>query len=127
MKVAVFNNKRYDREYLDAANASSSHRMTYYDALLELETAALANGYEAVCIFVNDKADAKVLDLLARGGTRLLGLRCTGFNNVIVTGHQAFLTREAITTICETTINSIDEFAGGKPLSNEILVRVEAR
>ena len=82
MKVAVFSTKRYDREYLDAANACSGHRITYYDAPLEPDTAALANGCEVVCIFVNDKADAKVLDLLARGGTRLLALRCTGFNNV---------------------------------------------
>ncbi len=40
--------------------------------------------------------------------------------NVIVTGHQAFFTEEAITTICETTINSATEFATGQALSNEI-------
>ena len=46
--------------------------------------------------------------------------RLLTFPNVIVTGHQAFFTREAISTICETTINSISEFAAGLPLSNEI-------
>ncbi|MBV5328047.1 MAG: 2-hydroxyacid dehydrogenase [Chlorobium sp.] len=46
--------------------------------------------------------------------------RLLSFPNVIVTGHMAFFTREAITTICETTINSLNEFAGGKVLSNEI-------
>jgi D-lactate dehydrogenase len=46
--------------------------------------------------------------------------RLLSFPNVIVTGHQAFFTREAITTICETTINSVSEFAAGKGLSNEI-------
>ena len=46
--------------------------------------------------------------------------RLLAFPNVIVTGHQAFFTREAISTICETTINSISEFAAGKPLTNEI-------
>jgi lactate dehydrogenase-like 2-hydroxyacid dehydrogenase len=35
-------------------------------------------------------------------------------------GRKAFFTREAISTICETTINSISEFSAGKPLSNEI-------
>lgn len=40
--------------------------------------------------------------------------------HVIVTGHQAFFTEEAITTICETTINSVTEFATGQALSNEI-------
>jgi len=46
--------------------------------------------------------------------------RLISFPNVIVTGHQAFFTREAISTICETTIRSISEFAAGQPLSNEI-------
>ena len=46
--------------------------------------------------------------------------RLVTFPNVIVTGHQAFLTREAVTTICETTLQSITEFETGKPLSNEI-------
>jgi D-lactate dehydrogenase len=46
--------------------------------------------------------------------------RLLAFPNVIVTGHQAFFTREAVSTICETTINSISEFAAGKKLSNEI-------
>jgi len=42
------------------------------------------------------------------------------FPNVIVTGHQAFLTREAVTTICETTLRSVTEFESGKPLTNEV-------
>jgi len=46
--------------------------------------------------------------------------RLVTFPNVIVTGHQAFLTREAVTTICETTLQSVTEFETGKPLSNEI-------
>jgi D-lactate dehydrogenase len=82
MKVAVFSTKRYDRDFLDAANASAGHQITYFDVPLELETAALARGHDAVCIFVNDKADAGVLEALSQGGTRLVALRCTGFNNV---------------------------------------------
>jgi len=42
------------------------------------------------------------------------------FPNVIVTGHQAFLTREAVTTICETTLRSVTEFESGKSLTNEV-------
>lgn len=82
MNVAVFSAKRYDREFLDAANASAGHRITYFDVPLDRETVALAHADEAVCIFVNDKADADVLEALSRGGTRLIALRCTGFNNV---------------------------------------------
>ncbi|MGO4809475.1 2-hydroxyacid dehydrogenase [Cupriavidus sp. 2MCAB6] len=82
MKVAVFSAKPYDREYLDAANVAEGHQLKYFDDLLEMESAGLAAGYDAVCIFVNDTADAAVLDALKRGGTNLVALRCTGFNNV---------------------------------------------
>jgi len=46
--------------------------------------------------------------------------RLLSFPNVIITGHQAFFTQEAIATICETTLRSVSEFAAGQPLSNEI-------
>ena len=46
--------------------------------------------------------------------------RLITFPNVIVTGHQAFLTREAVTTICATTLQSVTEFETGAALSNEI-------
>jgi len=42
------------------------------------------------------------------------------FPNVIVTGHQAFFTREALGTILDTTLRSISDFAAGRPLANEI-------
>ena len=48
--------------------------------------------------------------------------RLLAFPNVIVTGHQAFLTREAITTISETTLRSVSEFARKSPLTNEVRV-----
>lgn len=82
MKIAVFSAKRYDREFLDAANASAGYQLRYFDAPLDLDSVALATGYDAVCIFVNDTADAAVIKALAGGGTRLVALRCTGFNNV---------------------------------------------
>ena len=46
--------------------------------------------------------------------------RLVSLPNVIVTGHQAFFTREALSTILETTLASISDFAAGRPLTNEI-------
>lgn len=82
MKIAVFSAKRYDREFLTAANTGAGHQLRFFDAPLDNDSVGLAAGYEAVCIFVNDIADAEVLKALAAGGTRLVALRCTGFNNV---------------------------------------------
>jgi D-lactate dehydrogenase len=82
MKIAVFSAQPYDRQFLDAANAAEGHELHYFEAALGPESVALAAGYEAVCIFVNDVANAGVLEALRAGGTRLVALRCTGFNNV---------------------------------------------
>ena len=47
-----------------------------------MATSVLADQFPAVCVFVNDQLDALVLAELARQGTRLIALRCAGFNNV---------------------------------------------
>lgn len=42
--------------------------------------------------------------------------------NVIVTSHQAFLTREALSSIAETTVNNFLSYFAGENLENEITV-----
>jgi D-lactate dehydrogenase len=44
--------------------------------------------------------------------------RLLTFPNVIVTGHQAFLTTRALRNIAETTMQSLQEFSKGLPCSN---------
>jgi D-lactate dehydrogenase len=82
MKIAVFSAKRYDRQFLDAANRDRQHELTHLDARLSAETALLAAGFPTVCAFVNDTLDAPALRILARGGTRHVALRSAGYNNV---------------------------------------------
>ncbi len=47
-------------------------------------------------------------------------MRLTTFPNVLITGHQAFLTYEALTNIAQTTRANIDAFTTGGPLPNEV-------
>ncbi|NDJ16549.1 2-hydroxyacid dehydrogenase [Myxacorys almedinensis] len=82
MKVAVFSTKSYDRQFLIAANYDHEHELVFLEPRLSRETALLAKGFLAVCVFVNDQLDAHVLEVLAGHGTRLIALRCAGFNNV---------------------------------------------
>ena len=82
MKVACFSTKAYDRQSFEEANANYHHELTFFDTQLNPKTAILAAEFPAVCLFVNDIADAATLDLLASGGTRLLALRSAGFNTV---------------------------------------------
>ncbi len=47
--------------------------------------------------------------------------RLLSFNNVIVTSHQAFFTKEAMANIAQTTMDSIRDFSEGKGLKNEVV------
>ncbi|MBN7770023.1 2-hydroxyacid dehydrogenase [Marinobacter daepoensis] len=83
MKVAVYSTKPYDEHFLTQANQDGHpHELVFLEPRLNAATAALANGFDAVCVFVNDQVDAPVLAQLAEGGTRAVALRCAGFNNV---------------------------------------------
>ena len=88
MEVAFFSTKPYDRSFFEAANGRHGHSLRFFEARLTAETCGLAGGFPAVCIFVNDRADAAVLGALAQGGTRIVALRCAGFNNVDVGAAQ---------------------------------------
>ena len=46
--------------------------------------------------------------------------RLLTFPNVIITGHQAFLTTNALGNIAETTLGNIKSFFAGEPLQNEV-------
>jgi D-lactate dehydrogenase len=83
MKVAVSSTRSYDREFLSMAN-SNRHDLIYLEAKLNQDTASLADGFPAVCAFVNDQLNEAVLRILHQQGTRLIALRSAGFNHVDV-------------------------------------------
>jgi len=49
---------------------------------LSYRTVREASGSDAICIFVNDRADIKVIEELAQMNVKLIALRCAGYNNV---------------------------------------------
>lgn len=82
MKVAFFNAKSYDRYSFDLANERYQHEIVFFECHLSHETVSLAIGFSAICIFINDYLDAEMLEILAKGGTKLIALRSAGFNHV---------------------------------------------
>ncbi len=82
MRVAVFSSKTHDKEFLGHAAARFGHELTFLEPRLTSETVQLARGYAGVCVFVNDRLDANVIEQLAAHGTKFIALRCAGFNNV---------------------------------------------
>ena len=82
MKITFFGTQPYDRESFDRANASCGFEFNYHRSHLNGNNALRAQGADAVCIFVNDTADAGTIRQLAAMGVKLIALRCAGFNNV---------------------------------------------
>lgn len=82
MRVAVFSTRSYDRDFLAPAAEQAGHELTFFEARLTSSTSLLAAGYEAVCLFVNDQPDRRVIETLAKNGTRMIALRSAGFNHV---------------------------------------------
>lgn len=80
MRVAVFSSKPYDERFLDEAN--ERHDLEYFEARLGSRTTPLAEGFPAVCVFVNDVVDGDVLEALVQGGTGLVATRSAGFNHI---------------------------------------------
>ena len=78
----MFSAKLHDRASFALANAQRGHVIDLIEQRLQPSTVRDAAGADAVCIFVNDIADADVLGRLAAIGIRHVALRCSGFNNV---------------------------------------------
>jgi len=81
MKVAFFDTHTYDKTSFGSLDCTQLE-LNYLDVRLTEKTAALAHGFPIVCAFVNDKLTRPAIEKLAKGGTRLIALRCAGFNQV---------------------------------------------
>ena len=80
MNVVVYSTRKFEKEHLEKALAP--HQLRMLDARLTPDTASLAQGSDAVSIFVNDNASAEVLQKLKEAGVKYLALRSAKFNHV---------------------------------------------
>lgn len=126
MKTAVFSARRYDKTLLARANQDAGHELRFFEDRLTLASASLAEGCEAVCVFVNDSVDAQVLAALGRQGTRLVATRSTGYNQIDVAA-AAQLGIEVV-RVTDYSPHSVAEFAVGLLLGvNRKIARASAR
>ncbi len=82
LKVAFFDTKPYDQASFNEVNQFYGFDIIYFKGHLNMNTVPLTKGIDAVCIFVNDVANAQVIDKLVENGVKLIALRCAGYNNV---------------------------------------------
>ena len=89
MRCLVTSARPYDQQFLSTAN-NGRHELVFVETALSADTAFIAQGYPAICPFVDDTLDAKTLETIARLGTKLLVLRSTGFNHVDIPAAEKY-------------------------------------
>lgn len=82
MKIAFFDTKPYDKPSFERFGALHHVTFKYFETKLNEDTVDLAQGFDGVCVFVNDRVNAAVIDRLCEMNVRTVALRCAGFNHV---------------------------------------------
>lgn len=85
MNILFFGTKNYDKIFFEKLENTGVYHdidITFIEPNLTPETAQLAEGYEAVCAFVNMDLCEKTVYRLKKCGVKLILMRCAGFNNV---------------------------------------------
>ena len=83
MNILFYDTKTYDQaSFTDTLKDFPNITMEFTKSDLDPRTAALAEGFDAVCAFVSSDVGTKTLDILHAKGVRLVLMRCAGFNNV---------------------------------------------
>ena len=82
--LLFFSSQPYDEQFFTRINEEGNFGfdLKFLTVPLNEHTASLAKDCESICVFVNDTVNATVINKLYEGGTRLIALRCAGFNNV---------------------------------------------
>ncbi|OEF87871.1 2-hydroxyacid dehydrogenase [Vibrio splendidus] len=82
LNIAFFSSKSYDEKSFNLAKGELNAEFHFHDFRLTTTTAKMAHDNEVVCAFVNDDLSRDVLEILAQGGTKLIAMRCAGFDKV---------------------------------------------
>jgi len=82
LKIVVYSARPYVRESLSPVLSKRFPNTEYFEANLGPDTANLCKGADVVVLFVNDKADAEVVNQLADNGVKHIAMRCAGFDKV---------------------------------------------
>ena len=102
------------------------YRLRCLDLVLNRDTASTAAGCAVVCSSVNDVLDAEVLAALARGGTRLVTQRATGYNNIDLDAARKL--GLSVARVSSYSPHSVAEFAWALALAvNRRVARAVAR
>ena len=81
-RIAFYDTRSYDKEAFVKENEKYGFEIEFFDFKLTEKTALTSKGFDAVCVFVNDTLNSRVISILNECGVKVILLRCAGFNNV---------------------------------------------
>lgn len=81
MKIAFFSSKKYDEISFNNVN-NGQHEFEFFEEQLNSKNAFLAKGFDAVCVFVNDKVNSTAIAALDKVGIKTIAFRSAGYNNL---------------------------------------------
>ncbi|MCI8894684.1 MAG: 2-hydroxyacid dehydrogenase [Lachnospiraceae bacterium] len=84
MKIAFYTTKPYDRIWFEPLAEKYGMDITFLEAHCTPDTLRLAQGYDAICIFINDYINEAMIRQLCAMEIRAILLRSAGFNHVDV-------------------------------------------
>ena len=82
MKIAFYNTKPYDKLWFEPLGNKYGFTIDFLESPCNPASVALAKGYDAICIFVNDTITATMIDGFVELGVKAILLRCAGYNQV---------------------------------------------
>ena len=80
-KIVMFDTKAYDKKWFEECN-NGRYEIHYLESKLNADTVQLANKADAVCAFVNDDLNRKVIAQIEEMGIGIVAMRCAGYSNV---------------------------------------------
>lgn len=89
MKVLAYSIHGFDKLSLEKA-AEGKHHLEFTDFQLNEETVKMADGFDAIAIFSNDKADRIILEMLSGLNIKYVALRSVGYDHVDLKAAQDF-------------------------------------
>lgn len=108
MKIAFYSTKPYDKIWFEPLGKEYGFEIHFIEASCNPETVFMAKDHDAICIFVNDYVNAKMIDALYDMKVKAILLRSAGYNHVDV---KAAEDKIAVLRVPSYSPEAVAEFA----------------
>ncbi len=108
MKIAFYSTKPYDKIWFEPMAKEYGFQIDFFENSCNEQTIFMAKGYDAICIFVNDYVNAKMIEELYGLQVKAVLLRSAGYNNVDIKAAEG---KVAVLRVPSYSPEAVAEFA----------------